>query len=1335
MDKRRKVAVSTAVIFLLVSVFAIAASLYPSAKVTFSGVEVVTNVNSGTTQGFVDVILKNVNTTGVSFCLKYDKNYIELSEVATNTSITQNPPDITLPGLDPIGSYDLDHKWFELSENFNENSFIDNPNLSFATPKSPVIGVADAEAGYISMNFLPDTDEDCSYIEMNPDREKLEIKANTAKGVKLGRISFSIKDPAAFSKLTSDDLKNIIKVAPFADMDKGDSMGEDADVEGMYMSYIDDEGKIKFYYDSANKIDFEFDVNVKISEVKADIPELTVNAFEIYKNGTISDLLDFINEKMSAVTVTYADGSRVPAIMEWKSDSVAAITWDAKSGTYTISQSYNDEVDPVEITVNVLPVTLTGFDVENASETYLYTGTEADVDFPQKYDDPVLPDFNMPWQARPILDTYLPNGGIPAVEVDYYVLNGTSYGASDLPWGSGTPIAGTYEYGGHIRHTSVDFTTDYPWLTLPSTMPEIEVVRTVVTAEADMPKVLEVVSTDTADDGSLTIVVKNADGSAIPDGTEFNIKLPGGEVIDPSKYTVTIVDGEATIVITPTDNEKLAKVINLGKRAGEFAIASTEPGKTMGKHTTFVTEPRRNRYLPADSGGDYEFDYSGADARLFPVKAGTSLPTTLRLPISEHRIATTYNGYDGYVEGRLETFTVDAWDVIDGDPSTAGSVVTVRGVLSDTSYTNYGEVVNDSGLRVTIKYLVAENDGEDLIDPIPDFEFDKQQEGYDYDDLQTKTFIIKNSGLKDINGLTAQISITDETGGEAFVMTKQLPKILASGKTAEMDISTKIGLPSGTYTSTVSIISNNKTLQTFKVTFTVVDEPVYKINIKVNDENFGSAKTSDGLMTSEAGKQITIIAEPKEDCLFEGWTVDGMTDPSDLLVDPTAATTMFAMLDKDVTITANFKEGLGAKLRATELYIKDADTADTSTSTNYDLHEIGESGLWTKVEFDPIKREYYVAVPNDVDDIKLWFKLRTEAATATITLTHTHDGATDNVATALDSDDLFNKSDAVLLDESPIDNLLELSLTDRNDEEGEVTRTYKIHIYRKLSKSSLMTFNYGNSPYGLIMRDNAITNKTTAMDDFVDNSYTFKTAADTPDGATTGVRYSPKAWKLTNYDLNTTALFVINSSEFSDSAYTTSGTPGVSTGYSQVKNSIGDVVTDADIEKTVEVIVLTETDTSKQNGSSEDFVTVSSETITLPTSGKITQLADKRIRPDIYEIKYSFKDFDGSTMTLSKPLIVLSDVGDVNVSGAADATDVSRIKNRFKLDIANEVNANVTSVSDYTVGGKLFRFRVCDVNFDENFNLIDANFIRANKLNSFYKNIVEGTDITKGGGV
>ena len=97
---------------------------------------------------------------------------------------------------------------------------------------------------------------------------------------------------------------------------------------------------------------------------------------------------------------------------------------------------------------------------------------------------------------------------------------------------------------------------------------------------------MEVVSAVTADDGTLTITVKNKDGNTIPVGTTFDVRMPGGELIDSSMSGYNAVvndDGTATITVKADiaiDSEKkLAQIINLGSKAGKFEISSTEPGK------------------------------------------------------------------------------------------------------------------------------------------------------------------------------------------------------------------------------------------------------------------------------------------------------------------------------------------------------------------------------------------------------------------------------------------------------------------------------------------------------------------------------------------------------------------------------------------------------------------------------------------------------------------------------------------------------------------------------------------------------------------------------------
>lgn len=88
-----------------------------------------------------------------------------------------------------------------------------------------------------------------------------------------------------------------------------------------------------------------------------------------------------------------------------------------------------------------------------------------------------------------------------------------------------------------------------------------------------------------------------------------------------------------------------------------------------------------------------------------------------------------------------------------------------------------------------------------------------------------------------------------------------------------------------------------------------------------------------------------------------------------------------------------------------------------------------------------------------------------------------------------------------------------------------------------------------------------------------------------------------------------------------------------------------------------------------------------------------------------------------SIVSIKRPLILLNTLGDVNNDKQADTKDVSRIRNRFSADLAN--NTNVTG---YDVGGLLNRYRICDVNKDRAVNLIDANNIRAKKIIQFYTN-------------
>lgn len=1278
--KNKKIIFCAVMVFLLVTAAVLAAISYPNATVAFSGIELTDN--KGTTQGFIDITLKNVNSPGISFCLKYNPEIIKLSDAETNAILSNPSDDGTLK--QPLDIY---HRYFEQDkDNFPKDSFKDKTSGLFPAyfKNYPLIGIANLKEGLAIMNFTPDDaanvqTPNLGYIDAD-NRERLNILADKSQGLRLGRISFRVVDYEEFSKAKREE---IIDIVPFSELDTTSS-GDD----GVYISYIDERGDIQWYSRKDRNTSWDIDITAALTDVSLLTDNLTVSAYDIYKTGTIQDLVDFLNERMGDVKLKYADGKEKPDKFVWTEP--AGINWDPKGGEYTIVQNYNDDFS-LTATVTVTPVTLTGFEIENEDITY-WTGAD---DYPQTFEDLDLAD-----KARPIFDTYIPNGGIPELDT-WYSPESNDQQITTLPQEIADKIPGEYKFLGHIQTTDLD---QYKWLTKGNPVPQFWAIRNVVEQEEDLPNSLEVLRAETSDDGTLTIEVKNKnDAFPIPPNTEFFIKLPDGEKIDwdvlgADHYTINIDNGIATITISPDiridGHKKIAQAINLGKRGGSFSIASKEPLKAQGAYTDFEPNARKNIY----TGTSYTFDYSGITADMFPVKAGSELPTTLTLPYPEHGVDTTYDGYDGTETGFLRTFTVDEWipQTGSGNINNVGDVIILKGLLSTTEYTNYGLVENPNNVEVTIKYRVQENDSIDSIEKIDDFEYDKQQVGYDYDLLQTESFKIKNTGSKNLYGLSAVISVAEGNNMEAFNKTSQLPLYLAPGEIANLDIQTKHGLPIGEYVSTVSIYSNNKLLDTFTITFKVIEEEVYKITLESNNEDWGTAKTQNEQYTATVGETITIVAEPKQDCKFVEWKYTG-TDGAVTFVDATATVTTFVMPAQDVKIEAIFDETDEAKLRVTELYVKDVTEKD-QTLLDKD---------WKPIDFDPLTNEYFVVVENDIDEVNIWFKVRDEASDADKTLTVTVDPTpSQSVNIQYDSGSQIYKSDGITLEEKK-DHIADLTITNNTD--ATIKKAYKIHIRRKTAKSKLVDFNFGNSPYGLIMRDENIPDKDNAKQNFIDNGYMF-TASDVPDGATAEVVYNSDAWTgSTNYDLNDIALFVTDKTSFFDP------------GYIKIENSIGEAVNETDVSKKVKVNLLKFEDTDKQNGSPDDFDFIGNETIELSSTGAITELNGRRIRPDCYELEYSFADFDDSTLTVTRPIIILSPLGDVNISGTADNVDITRILHRNRVHLADQYN-----VLDYTVGGKLNKFRIGDVNKDGSVNAVDANYIRAGNIVPFYTNITSG---------
>lgn len=1258
-------------------------------KLSLSGMELVKN--GSYTQAFLDVTIKNVNTNGIAFCLQYD-SCLELSDAATGQPLKETA--------------DFADEYYGL-EYFKQNT--DNfpmiPRDTFLT-EDGFKGNSDLSKKYLFMYFMPLVRENES--PMNPsdhvfiktiDGEPYGvIHADNPRGLNIGQISFTVSDLDALADKTPDELKQLIKIVPFDTLNMGGLFPIEEQDTGVYISYYDenDNDQQKFYSEGETEIK----LSTKIYDISADVKEAEISALDIYNTGTQQDLIDYINSHMSDITIKYTDESAISDRFIWNPDDPTfecSAEWEKKGGEYTVRQKKGSFT--IEVHVKVLPVTIDRLYTDNEEITYAADSAT----FPAS-----LSDLSLPEKVHVVLSPSSTTKGLEDLPVEFTLFNGSSLGA-DLPDAFKDKTPGSYTFTVSIG--DVDFNQIAPWLT-PSSDRTADVKRNIVADSSELPKKL-VAEAQTTDDGHLIINIHYEDNSVIDPNTDFTIRMQDGSLLDISKmgsnYDVSFNAGstEATITISPDINDtyqkEIAKKINLGSRIGEYAVSAKEPGKYSSEFIKFSSDSRLNKYTESKT-----FDFSGLDALTFPIASDGKPSKTITLP-GTSTVETTYSGYNGSEPGGLKTVIVDSWsDPVDNGDET----FTVVGTMLETVYTNYGMVKNPDNHTITITYKVSTDisAADESIADIEDFRFDTKQVGYDYNELQLVEFIIENTGTVDIKGLSVKIESQDGDE-ECFTLVNAPPTILGINQTAVFTIRNLKGLEIKDHVSKVTISSNNnEELDTFFIRFNVIESEAFKISLKPNNKDFGSTKTQSGLYTSAYGDPVTIIATPVDECKFVRWEAK-QADGTDFPLANTA-TVSFNMPDSDLTITAVFEEMEVANLRLSDLKVKNPDLSDNQLCDKD----------WKPIQFDPVKREYFVVEPTDTETNSLWFTLRDEGKDCEVTVTHTKGSVTDSVDYNI-VDDVY-KTDLFMLADGPTDNILTITMAKKNSE-GQVLsddngnlleKSYKIHIRKLLTEDQMATFRYGNSPYGLIMDDDSIIDKNKAKEEFIKNKNRFAEGY-IPSGGNAEIRYTTEAWQYSNnYDRCNTALFVIGKEEFSDP------------GWDKLTNSIGDPVALGDVQRS---LINIKTMIMNNNwGTEEDFSNAQMDEldpilIANRTDGQtyvtINELNTLRVRPDIYSIEYKFTDYNGKPKMLYRPLIVLPSLGDIDINGATERSDALRITNRFENIIPYQITQENRD-DNYEKGKTLYRYRVCDVNKDRNVNSIDENTINSNQVKQFYTN-------------
>ncbi len=854
-------------------------------KLVFKGVKMRAAQN-GSVQALVELHLREFEGVGAGFTMAYDSNYVEPSDYNTND-----------PAASGVASGVVE---------INSNAF----------PKG-LIKTAGVKPGELDVGIITDPrvsdEENGEHIidkkyeipAETPDKPSTHtgtykiIKTTTPEGVKIATLSFNVKNPQAFAKLSRQELEGIFKIK-----------GEPSEQKALWLNHIDPS---KYYPERFNgteeNLAYEFDIENTIARVTPVRKDSVVSAAAIYERGTEEDLVRYLNDHLRDVVIEYADGAKVLDKITWGDpdkdykfeDWQHGKTWNVKGGVrYTATQKYNDDIS-VSVTVKVETVKLTGYKVSKPYAAYKPTAKPT-----------AKKDLELPSSAQLIFDVVEPAtmGYVVPIALDSWEQSEPNKADKDFFTSNDNQ---KYKFTAAMNNINAP-----QWATIEADSVSVyREVSDVNPPTLDQNNVTAVVQ----DDGTLVITVKKVGGVMdFPTGTDFEIKMPNGEVIDKNNYTgprdVYKVDlndpanGMAKITIKNGNvdyneaQKRLQTYINLGNRVGEYSMSVEVPNMPKSNEIPFSTVPRKNIYTGGnDAGGaGYAFDYSDTKKDLMKFHAGDTLNTTVRL-WGEDRVTTTYAGDIGREPGALNTVKVDAWTLESGDPNAEGSIVVYKGQLSTTTYAGYGQVQNEDAKYIKLSLYVekARPDEEkiEMVENIPDYTFDTQRTGYGKADLREKEFTITNTGETDIRGLSLDIN-SDE-----FIVLNNPVYYLKKGESTTFSIIPKVGLTTGSHVAEVTIKSNRTAeLSKFRITQNVEDKDLFRVEVRSNDPKMGTAKVLGGYTYSK-GATVTIEATPLEKNVFVKWS---QMHSGDLVqfAGETSANTTFKMPGNDVIIIAEF---------------------------------------------------------------------------------------------------------------------------------------------------------------------------------------------------------------------------------------------------------------------------------------------------------------------------------------------------------------------------------------------------------------------------------------------
>lgn len=277
-------------------------------------------------------------------------------------------------------------------------------------------------------------------------------------------------------------------------------------------------------------------------------------------------------------------------------------------------------------------------------------------------------------------------------------------------------------------------------------------------------------------------------------------------------------------------------------------------------------------------------------------------------------------------------------------------------------------------------------------------------------------------------------------------------------------------------------------------------------------------------------------------------------------------------------------------------------------------------------------------------------------------------------------------------------------------------KLYEIYI-RKLVEPQIK-LNYGNSPVGLIMRDDTkfptADDKQTAIDAFCENNR-FTDENLTPEGGIMNKYYNILAWNQgegsedpsVNWDRNEYALFTYLYGDIAD--------PGLAyvSRYNQTqtldethyfKRKIEFSYMNANKFPVLDRFAAAEKDSYEDvlNGTESGYT--------------ITGLKSYQARLEPLAITYEYVETADETAAVSaeRPLIILPKMGDVDINNAVNSNDALAINNKNSAPIPERGKEGTES------SNALFEFKVADVDNNSAVNSNDAAAIKNNLVTEMY---------------